>query len=60
MQYDDDFAQFCRNASDDQLQNILRKEWEGQQRDADREGCYLAALVIATERGWTVNRGEVA
>ena len=57
LTYDEDFAGFCRNATDDQLKHILEKEYDGAQYDADREACYWAAVIVATERGWTVNKG---
>lgn len=48
-----DFELFCRNATDRQLENIIKKEW-----DAGRLDDYRAAKREAKRRGWEVNRGE--
>lgn len=55
------FYAFCRQATDRQLPNIIRKEFEGKQRDPDRESDYEAACAEAERRGMTVDRkrGEV-
>jgi hypothetical protein len=48
----DDFVEFCRNATDRQLENILKKEYEAwQHRD------YPSARIAAAERGWRVQDG---
>ena len=50
---DDDFVQYCRQATDAQLANILRDEYNAyQHRD------YPSARIAAAERGWTVHKGE--
>ncbi len=49
----DDFRGFCRGATDRQLENILRKEWE-----AKRLLDYHAAKAEAERRGWFVQSGE--
>lgn len=55
MEYDENFLGFCRGATDRQLENILRKEYE-----ARRMKDYQAAVIEAERRGWTVIRGERA
>jgi hypothetical protein len=47
------FVQFCRNASDSQLANILHMEWRRY-----KHGNYEDALYSANERGWTVHNGK--
>ena len=51
---DDDFAAFCRGASDSQLRAILEKEFK-----ADRPNDYKEAVLVAAERGWWVHNGKV-
>lgn len=51
---DDDFAAFCRRATDSQLRAILEKEFK-----ADRPDDYKDAVLVAAERGWWVHNGEV-
>ncbi len=47
-----EFEQFCRQASDAQLRNILEKERAAASRGNEyREGCYQAARLVAAERG---------
>jgi hypothetical protein len=51
---DDDFVLFCNQATDAQLVNIIRDEFNAyQHRD------YPSALKAAAQRGWTVLDGEV-
>lgn len=50
---DSDFVGFCRNATDQQLESILQKEW-----DAHGHRDYPSALKAAQERGWTVEKGR--
>jgi hypothetical protein len=50
---DETFVLFCQFATDKQLENIIRKEFE-----ANRAGDYAAACTVAAQRGWTVNKGE--
>ena len=47
------FAHFCQQATDRQLENILQKEYE-----AERQVDYLTAKAEAHYRGWTVIHGE--
>lgn len=50
---DKDFVQFCRQATDTQLENILKKEWYAyQHRDYD------SAVRASMERGWVVEAGK--
>lgn len=50
---DEDFVQYCRGLTDDQLEATLRKEWEAfEHRD------YGSAVVAAAERGWYIKDGE--
>jgi hypothetical protein len=50
---DQSFVQFCRNATDAQLETILQQEWAAfEHRD------YASAEAAATERGWTVQDGQ--
>jgi hypothetical protein len=47
------FVQFCRQATDAQLEAILLKEWEAfEHRD------YASAQQAAEERGWSVQDGQ--
>lgn len=50
---DEDFVQFCRQATDTQLEHILAKEY-----DRHNHGDYDSARVAAAERGWTVRNGS--
>ena len=50
---DEDFILFCRQATDRQLENILRDEYA-----RHRHGDYDSARVAAAERGWNVTNGE--
>jgi len=50
---DEDFVSYCRQCTDEQLKNVLLKEWEAHQhRD------YASARVAAAERGWQVKDGK--
>ena len=51
---DEDFVQYCRQASDSQLRVILLKEW-----NADGHRDYGSARLAAAERGWRVAAGRV-
>lgn len=52
-QIDQDFVQYCRQATDAQLESILMKEWEAyEHRD------YASAEKAAEDRGWTVSEGS--
>lgn len=53
MSIDHDFVQFCRQATDKQLENILAFEYP-----RDSRGDYESAVKAATERGWAVDRGK--
>jgi len=55
------FRLFCRQASDRQLPEIIRKEFEGKKRNPERESDYEAACDEAESRGMAVDRsrGEV-
>ena len=46
-----DFEQFCRQATDGQLRNILATERVAGASSEYREGCYQAARLVAAERG---------
>ena len=49
---DEDFVNYCRHATDAQLEAILLKEWKAfEHRD------YGSAVVAAGERGWFVKDG---
>lgn len=50
---DQDFIAFCQLATDAQLENILRKEFQ-----ATRTEDYAGACLVASQRGWVVNKGE--
>lgn len=50
---DEDFVQYCRQCTDAQLKEVLRKEW-----DAHQHRDYASARVAAAERGWQVENGE--
>lgn len=50
---DETFFLFCQFATDKQLENIIRKEFE-----ANRANDYAAACRVAAQRGWTVIKGE--
>ena len=50
---DEDFVQYCRQCTDQQLENVLRKEY-----DAYQHRDYPSARVAAAERGWHVNQGD--
>lgn len=47
------FRLYCFQASDQQLEGILKKEW-----DAGRADDYRDARAEAERRGWSVRRGE--
>lgn len=53
---DSNFRLFCRGATDRQLLNIIRKEFEGKGRDSSRESDYEAACAEAESRGMRVDR----
>jgi hypothetical protein len=57
--YSSDFLGFCRNATDTQLQNILKKEYDASRESESRLEDYEAAKIECERRGWTVRRGEV-
>lgn len=48
------FKRFCEQATDAQLENILKKEWA---RNATGKRDYLTAKKVAEGRGWVVRRG---
>lgn len=50
---DEGFVEYCRKCTDDQLKNVLKKEW-----DAYGHRDYASARIAAAERGWTVKDGE--
>ena len=50
---DENFIQFCRQATDTQLENILRKEYT-----RHKHGDYDNVRIAAAERGWWVKDGE--
>jgi hypothetical protein len=50
---DPNFVQFCRQATDDQLEAILLKEWQ-----AFKHRDYASAQQAAEERGWSVQDGQ--
>lgn len=50
---DDDFVEYCRKCTDDQLKAVLKKEW-----DAYGHRDYASARIAAAERGWQVKDGE--
>ena len=50
---DQDFVQFCRQATDTQLENILLKEFSRY-----KHGDYDSACLAAAERGWIVKNGK--
>jgi hypothetical protein len=50
---DEDFCNYCRQATDAQLEHILLFEWK---RFA--HGDYDSARFVAAERGWRVKNGE--
>ena len=52
-QVNKDFVQFCRQATDAQLESILMKEWQ-----AHEHRDYASAKEAAEERGWQVVKGE--
>lgn len=52
-QIDEDFVQFCRHATDSQLENILMDEWK-----AHEHRDYASAKEAAKERGWIVSNGK--
>lgn len=50
---DNDFVNYCRQCTDAQLEEVLRKEYEAfEHRD------YPSAQLAAAERGWTVVKGK--
>lgn len=51
---DEDFVQFCRQATDSQLAEILSKEYA-----AHHHRDYSSALIAAGERSWLVVGGRV-
>jgi hypothetical protein len=55
MQTDDSFLAFCRNATDAQLLEILRREYS-----AGRRFDYMTAERAATERGWSYTEIKAA
>lgn len=50
---DEDFIQFCRQATDRQLESILEKEF-----NAYKHRDYDSARIAAAERGWQVKDGK--
>jgi hypothetical protein len=53
------FGQFCRQATDQQLEDILKKEFEAAKTgDESRYDDYCDAVKEASHRGWTVINGE--
>lgn len=52
-QIDNDMTAFGRQCSDAQLEHNLKREW-----DAHRHRDYPSLLIAASERGWTVRKGE--
>jgi hypothetical protein len=53
MSVDEDVVQYCRQATDTQLENILAKEHARYQH-----GDYDSACIAAAERGWRVHNGS--
>jgi hypothetical protein len=53
MSIDQDFANYCRQCTDAQLAEVLRREY-----GRFRHGDYDSAMVVAGERGWSVVNGE--
>ena len=49
----DSFINFCRQATDSQLETILMKEW-----DSARAQDYRDAQAEGERRGWRVLRGQ--
>jgi hypothetical protein len=49
---DQDVVQYCRQCTDAQLEEVLRKEWH-----AALHRDYASARVVAAERGWVVKNG---
>ena len=50
---DVDFVQYCRQCTDAQLEEVLKREYEAfQQRD------YASACIAAAERGWITSYGK--
>jgi hypothetical protein len=50
---DEDFVEYCRQCTDEQLKHVLKKEW-----DAFGHRDYTSARIAAAERGWRVDKGE--
>jgi hypothetical protein len=50
---DNDVVQYCRQCTDRQLEEVLRKEWA-----AHKHRDYPSAVKVSEERGWTVKNGE--
>lgn len=50
---DRDFVEFCRKATDSQLEEIIQREYARQ-----GHGDYLSALIAAAERGWNFVKGK--
>lgn len=50
---DEDFVQYCRQCTDQQLEEVLRFEY-----GRYRHGDYTNARIAAAERGWRVHKGE--
>jgi hypothetical protein len=58
MEVSEDFAGFCRGATDRQLENILKDEYTASRDNESRLPDYNAAKIEAERRGWVVQRGE--
>jgi hypothetical protein len=50
---DEDFVEYCRQCTNEQLENVLKHEYDAfQQRD------YASACIAAAERGWITSYGK--
>jgi hypothetical protein len=47
----EEFALYCQQATDNQLENIMTKEQESGETDAYRQRCYEIAVLEAKVRG---------
>ncbi len=52
-----DFMKFCQQATDNQLAEILAKEWTARATPG-RKGDYRDAQTVAERRGWFVKAGK--
>lgn len=52
------FLGFCKQATNQQLENILKQEYDASRNNENRKIDYAAAKLEAQQRGWTIHNGQ--